>query len=189
MKKAFIITGAQNSGNHLMTDILIVNGCYGEIGRNQNCFDYMKRGNSPIVWRGSMPKGGIGWYNLKNISDVFENYGYAVQVIVMIRDWYAVKKTQTIHFPGLIKNEEVSLSAIKRAYKKIMGDVIKYDMDYYFVSYEGLIHNKNESILAISQFIDYRLDPQLIHITNENLKHYEGLKTIQEEGVKNVLCM
>ena len=199
MLRAFIIVGPQSSGNHLMWDIFAKSGCYGEKWKRQGLAEMVEKRLSPIVWHGSMPKGGLivqkfsdgtekklqdpCWHNLGDRIGSLRWAGYDVCVIVLIREIMATVKSQVHHFPKEIPSIAVAIFEIQKAYRRIF-QTLPDDVNYAVVSYEALVHQKEDTLRGLSQMFDFNLNHD-IEITNENAKWYgenEKKKEADEAG-------
>ena len=157
MKRAVVITGAQSTGNHLMTRILVDSGFIGTVDGHQvfwdevilgdelpsgNYREYTEDSDKRFVFRGSMPKGGPGWWDIKGAVEKLEFYGYSVVMIVMHRDVFSTASSQVYKYKESIPTFEKALEEIQMAYRHIY----RYDMPYVPVTYESLVFQRDATI-------------------------------------------
>ena len=171
MKKAFIITGAQSSGNHLMTDILVSSGCVGTVDSDQPFWDDVDNGKDNVVWRGSMPKGGIGWWNIERMIYRLSNIGYKVFIIVMHRDITAMAMSQVKKYKNISSFNDAHYEIIQ-AYNRIYHFLRRSCNENIIpVSYESLVYQKEDTLKGLSNILGIELNHN-VNITNENRKWY-----------------
>jgi hypothetical protein len=125
---------------------------------------------SPLLWRGSMPKGGR-WYNIKDRIDKFIGVGYLVHVIVMVRELFAMSQSQIEkHMPH---NNQDAFGVVQQAYRTLFAGLAISPAPFVLVSYESLVHQLDGTLIGLSQFLNMQLISE-VEITDENLKRYGG---------------
>ncbi len=175
-KRAYLVLGAESSGNHLVTDLLVEAGCMGNSGFGGDWQDQSStqiaddtqpwdlrfpKDEDPIVWRRSVP-------HLRKYPDIasmvqrLRKRDYSVTGFVVVRDRHAVARSQ-VH-RGHVESLEESVANIQSAYRHIFRHVEMADLDYEMVSYESLVQsaearklwlrslNLNEEAAALSLF-------------------------------------
>jgi len=164
LKKAFIVVGPESSGTRLMTKILIGGGCRGSAKHEQPFDTKSFKGQSPIVWRRSVPHRGKG-LDLFNMIHKLEEY--KIIVVVIVRDWYATELSQVAN--KHVDSIEDAKRNIKVALKEIFGQIIELRLDFILVPYESLIlHPKKVQEDLLKRF---ELRTGIIqNIKNENAK-------------------
>lgn len=178
MKKGIIVCGAQSSGNHLVSSILMNSGFCGDLtGKQDDKLDaWLSSGKEKVVWRGSVPYGNFvenKWYNLSERINLFTRYGYDVKILVVIREWCSTICSQVAKYTA-IEDKTQALSEIRKAYTHIFEYLIKEKIGYFIVNYESLVYQKKATIAALSLFLEVELKSDL-EIYNGNSKWYEEL--------------
>ena len=187
MKNAVIITGAQSTGNHLMTRILVDSGFIGTVDGNQPFWDdvilgdggvpdpiYTEDSDKWFVFRGSMPKGGPGWWAIDTAVERLTAYGYLSTVIVMHRDVFATASSQVYKYADSIPTFETAVDEIRLAYKHIYDRLLVGGICRVVpVTYESLVFQKRETLLGLTILLGRPVFSD-VDITNENAKWYGG---------------
>ena len=84
--RAFIVFGNESAGTRMLTRFLINCGCSGDPGHLQSLDWWLpRRGDRLVVWRRSIPHGGIMRPNLDSMRAHFDRLGYAVTLVEIQR--------------------------------------------------------------------------------------------------------
>ena len=168
-RRAYLVLGPESSGTRLMTRILIAGGCTGDDGHAQRWDAKLPEGVSPIVWRRSVPHGGY-WPDVERCIAALKVRGYQVTVVVTMRDWWAVIRSQVA--VGHVESEEQALTNLRNAYRLIFSGLLAHPVDYVVVGYEGLAQ-RSETVLAwLSKRLGLARVADVV-IYNGNAKHTE----------------
>jgi len=175
-KKFFLVVGAESTGTHLATNLLIQAG----IKRGTRLHDDIKiedieERDFPIVYRRSFPHE-RKWFDIKlTLKPLFEKKLITesdVLVFVCIRNWHCTIKSQIIRTH--VDNEEAALQNIKRAYRDIFRQI--ENVDYEIFSYDEMVNNPYDSINSfyenLKRYGVYAAYECARNITNENKKYY-----------------
>lgn len=160
MKKAFLVFGAESSGNRLMKQILIDSGCYGDTDKH---FERIPKSKKLLVDGFSVPSNGH-WLSITDKYVKLEGAGFKCFTIVMVRDWHATANSQVRQ--GRVEHWWQAYSNIVKAYPCIFRNI---ETPYTVVSFDNLIIHKNLEI--ISKQINFKLTYKG-QIKNENQKYY-----------------
>ena len=166
--RAFLVLGPESSGTRLMTKLLISAGCNGDDGNRQR-FDAVPAFGDHVVWRRSLPHGGV-WPNLSKCVSRLRSAGYSVLVVVMSRDWNAIQLSQVAS--GHVDETFVAHNHIREAYRIIFNAITREGVDYEIVNYEMLCGHE----LAVSSLLE-RLgltSQEPVAIYDGNAKYYQG---------------
>ncbi len=173
-KQAFLILGAESSGTHSVTDLLIAAGCVGHSGTHgdwhidKTILD--NEDNKPwesdqvtdlqpwdqqfpddqelVVWRVSVPHAG-SWIELSQLQKKLQQRGYQVNAVVVIRDQYATLRSQIKwhHAEDFSTATQQFTQALKHIFKQLEA----CNMDFIVASFEALIHYPQASTLLLEQ--------------------------------------
>jgi hypothetical protein len=178
MKRAFIVCGAEASGTKLTTKILLASGCEGDATNEQWVERALKNKYTfecdPVVLRQSFPCG-LEAPDLKRYIWHFHCIGYAPQVIVTVRDWWANQQAQLYKQTHAL-NPEHSLNKMQEAYLSIFYELHHFRIPFLIVTYESIIARPE---LTVRNIISWCNLPQpemskLPEIYDANEKWYSG---------------
>lgn len=179
MARAFIVLGPEDSGNRMMTNLLVTAGCEGKAGYKipfDQPFDYeIPAPEKDIVWLRSVPHCGSYPAIANMIRDVMDK-GYEPQVIIMVRAAWVVRKAQIkAHDP---RDEDESQWAIENAYLWIFSELQKahdygYGVGFYMVPYSELVHEPR-ALAALCALLE--LPVPEFEFRNGNEKWYEDCR-------------
>lgn len=160
-KRAFLVLGAESSGTHMLTDLLISAGCAGHSGDHTDwLIDKTHLADSPnlpwksklptdqqpwdtkipfdqnqIVWRLSAPHGGE-WPQIRDIAEQLRANGYLPQAVVIVRDQYPTIQSQLKwHHKN---NYPDAQQSIQLAYTHIFKELAEGDVSYSVTTFESL---------------------------------------------------
>lgn len=139
---AYLVLGPESSGTRMMTKLLIAAGCIGDGDHEQRWDEHLPEGETPIVWRRSLPHGGE-WPSLDLMTHRLRERSYRVHAVVMARDWTAVARSQQEHWGH---TWETALHNIRTAYPYIFSSLLKFQVPYVMVSYESLVQHGSQSL-------------------------------------------
>jgi len=154
--RAFLVVGAESSGNRYFTRILCSCGCFGAGIPEQPFGTYapLVMPDPPpdtIALYRSLPHGGE-WIDILSFICELEEYGYNVTTMAMYRDFDVTAKSQVVN--GHVKTEQEAKNNILKAWNMILSDsdiiTVNYkklgDANYVnrLLSYCGLHHNNYE---------------------------------------------
>ncbi|MEM9819879.1 MAG: hypothetical protein AAF985_02360 [Bacteroidota bacterium] len=160
-KKAFLVLGPESHGSHLVTDILINAGCQGHAGNHvpwqpenkvllrglkkpweyefptdlQPWDNHPPTGESPIVWRRSLPHG-KKWINISQMIRDLKSRGYQVKAVVVSRDTHSGLQSQLKW--RHVKDEATGQANIPKAYLHIFRHLQQAKIPFVMVNYEAL---------------------------------------------------
>ncbi len=134
MRRAYLILGPESSGTRMATQMLLAAGCIGDGEHEQRWDDTWPDGETPIVWRRSIPHGGE-WPPLDLMIFRLSERGYKVYALVMSRDWTAMARSQVEHWDHSF---DTALNNLRTAYPYIMSALLKFQTPYVMVSYESV---------------------------------------------------
>ena len=140
--RAYLVLGPESSGTRMMTRLLLASGCIGDGDHAQRWDEQLPDGETPIVWRRSLPHGGE-WPSLDLMTHKLRKHGYAVFAVVMTRDWTAVARSQMEHWNH---SWESALDNLRTAYPYIFASLLKFQVPYVMVSYESLVQYGPQSL-------------------------------------------
>jgi hypothetical protein len=142
MMNAYLVLGPESSGTRMMTRLLMAAGCIGDGEHEQRWDTAQPDGETPIVWRKSLPHGGE-WPSLDLMTHRLRERGYTVYALVMARDWTAVARSQQEHWGH---TWETALDNLRTAYPYIFSSLLKFQVPYVMVSYESLVQHGSRSL-------------------------------------------
>lgn len=171
MKKAFIVLGPESSGTRLVTKILIEGGCQGDAGHKQDFDTNPFCGRDPIVWRRSVPHDHQP-LELEGMLERLSEAGYRVTIIVIVRDWSVMERSQLS--VGHVTHVNQARENIKNAYLTIFDQIISLRLNYVMVSYESLVLNSEEVQKNLFESLGLS-GKDTVPVTNENEKWFENL--------------
>lgn len=166
--------GAESSGTHCVTDLLIAAGCAGHSGKHVD-WQITKReleatddkpwtathptdiqpwdkqppsDDALIVWRFSMPHG-EQWVDFVAVYNNLIQHGYRVQAVVVMRDQYAALRSQIKwHHSADFSS---AAQRFNKALKYIFTQLDACNMSFTVASFESLIHYPNASAMLLEQ--------------------------------------
>jgi LPS sulfotransferase NodH len=141
--RAYLVLGPESSGTRLLTRILIEAGCLGDDGHEQRWDAKAPCGESPVVWRRSVPHGG-DYPNVLGLVAVLEGRGYQVEAVVVTRDWQAMAASQAAN--GHAADVEEATARIRAAHTYIIRELDLVGRQYTMVSYEALVQRPEATI-------------------------------------------
>lgn len=167
----YFVVGAESSGTRLMTKILIEAGCKGE-DTHQQTFDKkpFPKPKQNIIFRRSVPHAGE-MPDINNIIQRFRTSNYNPFIIVTVRDWYTIKKSQVKN--NHVKNENEALVNLNKIYPYIFNAIQKQNVPHIIVTYES-ITQRWETINNILDYLDLpKIEKNQIEIYDGNKKWYK----------------
>jgi len=149
-KEAYLVFGAESSGNHLVADILVNAGCLGHSGNHPDWHGEFKGWSdaqpwdksppideTPIVWRRSIPHGGE-WTNIKSFIKNVRKRGYEVKCVVVIRELHPTVESQLKWHH--VQSRDQGADNIARANLHIFSHLAAAKVPYVVTSYEALVN-------------------------------------------------
>jgi hypothetical protein len=183
-KVAYLVFGAESSGNHLVTDILINAGCLGHSGNHPDWHgDFRGWSDSqpwderpptdetPIVWRRSIPHGGE-WIDIASFIKKIKKRGYEVTCVVVIRELHTTVESELKWHH--VKSREQGRNNISRANLHIFSHLAKARVPYIVTSYEALVNYPEAQ--------DRILEELGIPLPSERLETWDGNKKWYSES-------
>jgi hypothetical protein len=164
-----MIFGPEGSGTKFLTKcLLLATKGHGEAGDSQtlgnnNIINWPISLPETIVFRRSLPHGG-NWPAINSLFNQFENKGYQVIPILIIRDFEITVKSQMA--AGHVKSEETARANIRKS-QYIYNELPTMPI---IVTYEALILPH----LRKAFFIQLGLKFPEISVVNGNLKHLKN---------------
>lgn len=152
--KAIIVCGPESSGNRLMTKLLMISGCMGQDGHEQDFDTYVPHADQTqrnIVWRISVPGGKNYRPNILYMVHMLQSKNYDVQVVVMTRDWHCVTHSQSFH---LKIDKDLALHRTREAYLHIFDQLRSACVPFVVVTYGGLVLSQEKGICALLDMLE-----------------------------------
>lgn len=166
MKKAFIIVGPESSGTRMLTRLFVESGSCGSDQHDQ-LFDHVfPSSEDNIVWRRSIPHGGIKEPNVEEMYKHLVDKGYSVILIIINRDIICTVNSQINN--NHVSTEIDSIKNIQDSFVFIFDLIKKLNIKYFLINYESLILHKTWTIQNLSKLINFELID--FDIKNENIK-------------------
>lgn len=170
MKRAFIVCGAEHSGNRLVAGMLAAGGCAGRGSDDQpKREDVEKWEDDQIVVIAHLKNDIANWYYQ------FEDRGYQVHFIVTVRDpWVQVRSRSEAAQASL----EESMKRYREDYLAAFSAIEGTGCGFTFIPYESFF--ALGSVKRFLSLFDLTLDGPLIVqgeevvVRNENEKWYAG---------------
>lgn len=182
---ACLVLGAESSGTHMVTELLISAGCIGHAGdhvdwqidertlaedvfrpwesvapTDQQPWDReLPSDQSPIVWRRSIPHGG-DWVDITGLIRVLEGRGYSVRTVVVTRDRHATIRSQLKWHHAA--TAAAAADSIDRATRHIFAHLQGCAPDFIQVAYESLVRDpgaRESLLLSLGLEVPARLPP------------------------------
>lgn len=163
--KAYLVLGPESSGTRLVTEVLINAGCIGSSDHIQPFDTNNFNGQSPIVWRRSIPHN-AEWLNLKPILDKLS--GYQVTAVVVVRDWWYVAQSQLAN--GHAQSIEDAYLNLQNSYCTLSFQLRWYKIPFIVVTYESLILNDQAQSHIIS-LLGLRMPESFVLTQNSDQKY------------------
>lgn len=137
MARAFFVVGPESSGTRIMTRLLLDCGLAGSAGHRQP-WDNLRfpEPRQDIAFRRSIPHGGT-IPDLEGIVRAMEAAGYTVTVLVMVRELYAMARSQVAN--GHVTDLVEALANIATAYRLIARLAATAAVPIFYVPLEGLV--------------------------------------------------
>lgn len=148
MRRAYLVVGPEASGNRYLTRLLLSAGCGGGFrlgSQHEQVFDLPDggldlSGDLPerLAFCRSYPWGPSPgrWDFWTGILDNFRDHGYVTDVLLLVRDQRATELSQVK--AGHTVNLDDSWHNLRRAYRQIVQDVARADVDLLPVPYSAL---------------------------------------------------
>ena len=182
-KEAYLVFGAESSGNHLVADILINAGCLGHSGDHPDWHGDFKgwtdaqpwdesppTDETPIVWRRSIPHGGE-WISIAAFIKTIKERGYEVKCVVVIRELHPTVESQLKW--RHVQSRDQGVSNIARAYLHIFTHIARADVPFVVTSYEALVNYPEAQDLLLEE-LGIPLPPERLETWDGNKKWYSG---------------
>lgn len=174
-KHCFITCGPESSGNHLITNLLLSWGCWGQADGIQsldqeNWADLLIPPGRDLVWLRSLPHGSV-WPDFDQLSLQIRRYGYLPHVVIIVRSKFPTIVSQLNHERVLTPEE----GSYKYAYglALVLNWCITHCVPYSLVTYEGIIHSRGlqRALCAELQLVW----SDLFAMKDENPKHLKNI--------------
>ena len=141
-RQAIIVVGAEGAGTRWVTGLCIAAGCHGSAEHHQPFDHTPPAGETPVVWRRSLPFGGPPgarvWPDLsRDLHDPLARAGYTVRVLAVVRDPLCTAASQLAR--NLARDESEAFRAIARANAMIGRFVEENALECRWVTYEGIV--------------------------------------------------
>lgn len=166
MKRAFIVVGPESSGTRMLTEIFVRSGCDGVSDHVQEFDTNPPLEQKNIVWRRSVPHGGVKNPDIDYMFDYLKNKNYNVTFIVINRDIFCTVKSQVKN--EHTKTESESIKNIQDSFLFIFDFIKKSNIEYFLINYESLVYQKINTLQNLSNLINFKLID--FDVKNENLK-------------------
>lgn len=169
MKRAFLVSGPESSGNRLVLSLLEESGCVNLTADAEPDWNALQPEGETIALMRSMPHGGR-WDSIWRLVRHIESFGYTTTVLVPVRDNHCVADSQAeIKYA---ESYEDGLARVSRAYSHVIGACVLARLDYHLVPYESLVLHPKQAGNALLVLLGM---PKVrkFHATDENRKHYD----------------
>lgn len=166
MKKAFIIAGPESSGTRMLTKIFIESGCFGSDDHDQPFDHKPPLEEENVVWRRSIPHGGVKEPNIEYMYKYLVDKNYEVILIIINRDIFCTINSQISN--NHVTEEDTSIQNIQDSFVFIFGLIKKLNIKYFLINYESLILHYTWTIKNLSKLINFNLID--FNVKNENIK-------------------
>lgn len=133
----FFVVGPESSGTRFVTQLFLDAGCEGDAGHVQRFDDAWPVPTGPIVWRRSLPHGGVMPDLTECLMRIHDN-GLTPVIVLCMRDWHATATSQVRL--GLAYDMEDAYKRIRAALNLIADTISQRRCAWEFVSYESLLH-------------------------------------------------
>jgi len=181
-RRAFIVCGAESSGNRLLAAILVRAGCWGQSSTDQPAVADVPDTEPLVVI--------IRHRDLKETHDSLQQKGFRVTGVMPVREWNA-------NIKSMVSRGHVSVAAdaelcIKRVLYRNLSDSLVYDIPLIVTTYESL--QDQAAVAALLRLLDLpanKLDQPLSLRGQEypdqtfqpkpikaNAKHYAGNRDV-----------
>jgi hypothetical protein len=166
MKNCFMIIGPESSGTRMLTRIFIDSGCIGSDDHDQFFDSAPPLEEMNVVWRRSIPHGGIKEPNIEEMYNHLISNNYNITIIVISRDIFCTifSQIQNNH----VENKHQSIENIQNSFLFLFNLIKKLNAKYFMINYESLILHKDWTIDNLSKLINFNL--KIPDIKNENVK-------------------
>jgi len=166
---AYVVVGAESSGNRALHNLLVESGCLGHRGYkipfNQPLDVEIPEPTQPISWLRSFPHAG-SYPDLKDMTDVLVEKGYQPMIVVIMRSMWATAYSQLNR-----EFEQTYAGAVKRvedAYRQIFSQVSVLPCPFIVVQYSELSNLKSRR--HIGELLGLKLD-ESFDFRNEDNKY------------------
>lgn len=185
MKTAYLVTGPESSGNRMLLSILLQAGCVDHTKQAEPDWkNLIPNTNGPIALMRSMPHA-KDWYSLGGLTDLLKSFGYSVKIIIPVRDWTSVCKSQVaIQYAS---DEVTAKAKIDRAYKHLFNAITANSLDYLLVSYESFVLNTQAATGSLLNWCGLSFPASLPVIYNGNTKHWEQPDKLPQATITKTL--
>lgn len=139
--KAFIVVGAEGSGNRMIQRFFIGCGCYGNKSHKQ-LFDYTNP-EPPmelVVWRTSIPHSLIKKPNAKKMYLLMKKLGYNTTIVEIRRDFKETISSQVKR--KFVKNEKEAQEKIIRAWRYIDSLKKEFPNNFLRIDYNKFVNSQ-----------------------------------------------
>lgn len=139
-KRAFVILGPESSGTRLLTRLFIEAGCAGDDGHVQR-LDTERPVEPLVVIRRSYPYGNV-WPDLAQLSGRFQNAGYDIFVVVILRSlqFTVLSSLQQNH----TKSEQKARHRSQEAFRRIGSALFDDPLPFVWLTYEALVQRPEQ---------------------------------------------
>lgn len=169
-RRAFFVVGPAGSGKRLLMSALLAAGCWGDDGPAQRLDDLWFDGRPDVIafWR-SIPHG-EGWPPVADIVQLMRDAGYAVTVLVTVRDPYAMARSQVqANHVAFLEN---AYAYIEQAYMYLFGQIAPLVVRLVMVPYEAMVLHRKTLALLLADLGLEMAGRRLPTIYDGNLWHY-----------------
>lgn len=166
MKCAYLVVGAESSGNRMLASLLIAAGCEGGTAFDHPLMHDLPIEEDPVVLVRSYPHGNE-WPDLASIYRTLRDRGYMVRVLVAVRDPHCTIRSQVTrrHHPP-----ELAWSNYHRAYLDIFRQLGEVNVWYALVPYGALVARPREAAHELLATLD--LPAAEVPMEDRNASHY-----------------
>lgn len=139
--EAFIISGAESSGNRMIQRFFVDCGCFGDMNHKQ-ILDYTtpEPTHKKIVWRTSIPQATIKNPNVEKMLALMEKLGYKTKVVEIRRNFDSTVESQVRR--EIVQNEKQAKKRIKQAWKYLDALEKKFPKKFIRIIYEDFVKDK-----------------------------------------------
>jgi hypothetical protein len=142
-------------------------GCIGDDGHEQRWDDVPPSHQTPIVWRRSFPHR-TDWIHLSRMADALVPHGYQVKVVMTVRDWDSMARSQVR--AGHVQSIDKANANIARAYAMLFEQVPYYS--FAVVSYEEMVCRPEHVTLWIANKFQLNKPSKKLKTYDGNEKYY-----------------
>lgn len=186
----FLVLGPESAGNHVVTEILIQMGCFGDIENEKldlfvngqvSLKDAVGKERNVVLIR-SVPYG-LEWVDVEALRLKVEKANYQLKTIIVVRDWFANFSSNYYH---RIDNVRKALDMLERVWIWI-GERLAYLEPFYFCNTSLLFKNCEATIEGLEWFTGLKYNHrEHFFVRDSDLKHHEIIHTHTFEEFKSL---